>query len=122
MHIRDSKGLIKAIDALNERRIVEENKLLDKLYLIKQHLDPVYQVNKLLPRKVPVAEVLNKLLDESIIDATNLITNKLNAQSTDSLLKKTGSSFLQLTISKVVFNNTYKIKAISLAILKNIFT
>src|SRR5665647_513640 len=105
MHIRDSKGLIKAIDALNERRIVEENKLLDKLYLIKQHLDPVYQVNKLLPRKVPVAEVLNKLLDESIIDATNLITNKLNAQSTDSLLKKTGSSFLQLTISKVVFNN-----------------
>lgn len=88
MHIRDSKGLINAIDALNERRSVEENKFLDRLHLLKQHLHPVYQVNKLLPGKVPVAEVLNKLPDESIIDVTHLITNKLDYQSTDSLLKK----------------------------------
>jgi hypothetical protein len=120
MYISNQKELLKAIDNLNNRKIIEENNLLNKLYGIKQQMDPVFQVNKLLPRKVPAVEVLNNLFDETIIDATHLITDKLNARSTDSLLKKTGSNFLQLTISGIVNNNAYKIKAISLAILKNI--
>jgi hypothetical protein len=120
MYISNQKELLKAIDNLNNRKIIEENNLLNKLYGIKQQMDPVFQVNKLLPRKVPAVEVLNNLFDETIIDATHLITDKLNARSTYSLLKKTGSNFLQLTISGIVNNNAYKIKAISLAILKNI--
>lgn len=121
MYISDTKTLAKAIDQLNNQRVAKENILLDKIYAIRQFGDPIYQINKLLPRRVLVAEVIGKLMDESIVNVANKINNKLSIKSTDSFIKQTGNNLLKLTVSNTLNHHTYKIKIISLSILKIIF-
>lgn len=120
MQINDREGLARAIRELSKRSIIEENILLDNMYRIKLALDPVAQVNKLFPRKVPFAEAINNLLDESIVDVGNVLISKFTIDSTDSFLKETLNSFMQLSIAKTVNRNAYKIKAVSVVIIKNI--
>lgn len=120
MQINDREGLARAIRELSKRSIIEENILLDNMYRIKLALDPVEQVNKLFSRKAPFAEAINNLLDESIVDGGNVLINKLTIDSTDSFLKETLNTFMQLSIAKTVNRNAYKIKAVSVVIIKNI--
>ena len=121
MYISDSKALTTAINKLSNQCITEENILLDKMHAIRKFLDPVYQVNKILPCKVKAAEMLNRLMDDSIVYGAHAISAKLGGQSKDSLLKQTGSNFLRLTVSKIINHNAHKIKLMSLAVIKNIF-
>lgn len=121
MYISDTQTLAKAIDELNSQRVAEENILLDNIYAIRQLADPIYQINKLLPRRVKMAEVIDNLMDESIVSVANKINNRLSIKPTDSFLKQTGNNLLKFTISNTLNNNTYKIKVIGLSIIKIIF-
>lgn len=121
MYISDTQTLAKAIDELNSQRVAEENILLDNIYAIRQLADPIYQINKLLPRRVKMAEVIDNLMDKSIVGVANKINNRLSIKPTDSFLKQTGNNLLKLTISNTLNNNTYKIKVMGLSIIKIIF-
>ena len=122
MQISDSKSLTKAIRELNSRRVEEEELLLEKMRLIKQSFDPAYQVNKRLPRMMNQAAIFNNFMDDSLTTAANAINNKLLANPTDSLLKQSGSNFLKLTVSKSINKYAWKIKIITLSLIKNIFS
>ena len=121
MHIEDSKDLTKAINALNHQRIAQENQLLDNLAVVKGYFDPAYQINRLLPRKVPVGKTINNILDESLMNAAYDVTDKLIPASPNSMVKTMGHNFFQKLLSSAVDKNGFKIKAIGLAIIKNIF-
>lgn len=122
MDITDSKKLTQAIDKLNEQKKVVENKLLSDFFMIHQYMDPVYQINKILPRKLSTGEGLNNLIDNSIEGAADAIKLKFNPHPKDSFTKIAGNNLLKNAITMTVNKNSFKIKAIGLAILKNVFT
>jgi len=121
MQIKDSKSLLQAIKILDAKLEVHENQILNNISSIKQALDPVQNVTKLLPRKVLVGETLNNLIDELIIDAGDFLVYKIATPSNNSIFKVAGNTVLEKSIHMAVSKNSFKIKAISLAIAKNIF-
>jgi len=121
MQIKDSKSLLQAIKILDAKLEVHENQILNNISSIKQALDPVQNVTKLLPRKVLVGETLNNLIDELIIDAGDFLVYKIATPSNNSIFKVAGNTALEKSIHMAVSKNSFKIKAISLAIAKNIF-
>ena len=116
----DSKELHSAIKELNKEEILRKNKLLADLKSFEKYFDPVYHVKNSLPPTMPVGFRLNGLLDETIIDATHVINNKIQEQSQGSILLKSGTTMITKVVSKSVLSNKTKIKAISLAIIKNL--
>lgn len=120
MGISNKKELTKAIDDLDKLQMDKEDELLLNIESIKNSFDPVIQLDKLLAhRKNPAPQLFDQLIDHSIEGATNYITNKAGLGNNSFIEKKAGS-FLQDGIYKVFANNRYKIKAIGIAILKNI--
>ena len=121
MQIKDSRELSQAIARLDAKLGVHQNEILNNISLMKNALDPVEKVNKLLPRKVTIGETLNNLIDESIMDVADLVIYKLAIPSNNSFIKVAGNTILKNSINIAVSKNAFKIKAISLAIVKNIF-
>ncbi len=121
MQIKDSKALLQAIEKLNAKLVVHKYEILNNISVIKHALDPVQNINKLLPRKVPVGKALNNLIDESIMDAAELLVYKLATPSNNSIFKVAGNTIIKNSVNMAVSKNSFKIKAISLAIVKNIF-
>ena len=119
MQINNGKQLAKAINELQTKKAIEEDKIIKDLYIAKQYFDPVYHVNSLLPRKVPLREALNATIAESIFGAA---TYGFKARPKDSFLKRAKNNFLRKAALRVLDKNSNKIKAVGLAILKNIFT
>ena len=121
MQIKDSRELSQAIARLDAKLGVHQNGILNNISLMKNALDPVEKVNKLLPRKVTIGETLNNLIDESIMDVADLVIYKLAIPSNNSFIKIAGNTVLKNSINRAVSKNAFKIKAISLAIVKNLF-
>jgi len=121
MHIKDSKELSQAIERLHVKLGLHENEILNNISRLNQALDPVEIVKNLLPRKVTVGETLNNLIDESIMDVADLVIYKLAIPSNNSFIKIAGNTVLKNSINRAVSKNAFKIKAISLAIVKNLF-
>ena len=117
MQITDSKQLAKAIDLLESKKASEEDRVVKNLYAAKKYFDPVYHVNSLLPRKVPFREALNAAMSESIMDAASF---GFGAKPKDSFFKKARKSIIRKTALTVLNKNSSRIRAVGLAILKNI--
>ncbi len=120
MLIENAEGLSAKIARLKKIQIEKEGEFHEKWGDITKHLDPVYQLNTRLPKRKEAPQFFNELLDESILGVTNTVNGKL-AVAPGSFIKNAGSTFLQLSFSKLVNKNNTSIKAYTLAILKNIF-
>ena len=118
--IMDSNELKLAIKELDKKHLHKRAILIENLNSFKKYLDPVYHVNNALPPKQPITVKINDLLDETILDATEIINKKIKEQSEGSILLKSGGSMATKIVSKTLHSNKTKIKAISLAIIKNI--
>ena len=112
--------LQKAIGKLDEKRICEEEILLKSFTSLRKYFDPVYHMKNMLPPDFPVAVKVNNVLNDSLNQVTYLINNKIITYSKDSILLKSGTKMLTNMVNKTVKINSIKIKAISLAIIKNI--
>ncbi len=121
MRIKDSKELSQGIEKLEAKLGVLENDIFIKIFRIKQALDPLENVKKLLPRKVTIGETFNNLIDKSIMGVADLLIYKLAIPSNNSFIKVAGNTVLKNFINRAISKNAFKIKAISFAILKNIF-
>ena len=120
MDISSKKELTKAIYDLDKLQMDKADILLHNIETIKNSFDPVFQLNKLLANsKNRAPQLFDHLIDQSIEGATHFITNKAGLGN-DSFIERRASSFLQDGIYNVFKNNRYKIKAIGIAILKNI--
>ena len=118
----DTTELQILIKELNKKSIQKERLLKENIKSFNKYLDPVYHINNVLPDEVPITFKLNNLLDETISDATHVLNNKISAQTGNSFLLKSGTSMVTKMVSKTVFSNRNKIKAVGLAILKNILS
>ena len=116
----DSTELKLAIKELDKKHLNKKLKLIENLKSFKKYLDPVYHVNNALPVELPVTYKINELLDNTIFDATQVIKNKITEQSKGSFLLKSGGSMVSKMVDKTLLSNKTNIKAISLAIIKNI--
>ena len=116
----DSNELKFAIKELSKDEIHKKKLLVENLKSFEKYFDPVYHVNNILPPELPITFKLNDLLDNTIIDATHVINKRIKQQSEGSLLLKSGGSMVTKLVSKSVLTNKTKIKAIGLAIIKNI--
>ena len=88
--------------------------------VFKKYLNPVFHVKNALPSEAPNSIKLNKILDSSIDDATYAINGKIAIFSKEFfLLKYVGTMFSNMVTKRIHINRT-RIKAFSLAILKNI--
>ena len=116
----DANELRLAIKELDKKQIQKKSILIENLRSFEKYFDPVYHVNNALPPKLPVSLKINGLLDETILDATHLLNSKIREQVDGSLLLKSGGAMVIKAVSKSVLSNKTKIKAISLAIIKNI--
>ena len=121
MYINNQKELAKAIFDLERVCINKENILIHKIEIIKISLDPTFQVNKILTSRKKIKLLLfNKQLNQSINEATSFITNKAGLGNNSFIENKVGS-FLQDAFDTVFTTNRYKVKAVGIALLKNIF-
>lgn len=116
----DSNELKLAIKELDKKHIHKKALLIENLNSFTKYIDPVYHVKNALPPKLPIGFKINDLLDETIVDATEIINKKIRDQSDGSILLKSGGSMVTKIVSKAVFSNRTKIKAVSLAIIKNL--
>ena len=117
----DTTDLQKAIQNLNKKRTEKEKVLLENFAGFKKYLDPVYHINNALPLEITISAKINKILDNTINDATHAINGKIINYSNDSFVMRSGGTMVSNLVSKKIDTNRNKIKAISLAILKNIF-
>jgi hypothetical protein len=121
MYIKNQKELAKAIFDLERVCINKEDIIIDKVKAIKTCLDPTFQLNKILTRRKKIKLLLfNKQLNQSINEATSFITNKAGLGNNSFIENKVGS-FLQNAFYTVFTTNRYKVKAVGIALLKNIF-
>jgi hypothetical protein len=121
MCINNRKELVKAIFDLDRLCINQEDLLLHKIETIKNSIDPVFQLNKILTnRKNIKLQLFNKQIDQSINKATNFVTIKAGLGNNSFIENKAGS-FLKDTFYTVFVTNRFKIKAVGFALLKNIF-
>lgn len=121
MYIKNQKELAKAIFDLERVCINKEDIFIDKLKTIKTCLDPTFQLNKILTSRKKIKLLLfNKQLNQSINEATSFITNKAGLGNNSFIENKVGA-FLQNAFYTVFTTNRYKVKAVGIALLKNIF-
>ena len=121
MYIKNQKELAKAIFDLERVCINKEDIFIDKLKTIKTCLDPTFQLNKILTSRKKIKLLLfNKQLNQSINEATSFITNKAGLGNNSFIENKVGA-FLQNAFYTVFTTNLYKVKAVGIALLKNIF-
>lgn len=118
----DTIELQKLINELNKKSIQKENLLKENIKSFNKYFDPVYHINNALPAKVPVTFKINNLLDETISDTTAALNNKIIAQTSGSFLLRSGTAMVTKMVSKTVHSHRNKIKAVGLAILKNILS
>ena len=116
----DTNELKHAIKELDKKEIHKKLILIENLKSFEKYLDPVYHVKNALPPKLPVGLKINHLLDETILDVTHVINKSIKEQAEGSILLKTGGSVVSKIVNKKMLSNKTKIKAISLAIIKNI--
>lgn len=121
MQIDNNSSLSEAIGKLNAKKISEEQKILQDLKSIKDYIDPVNRIHQLLPAKIPIGFSINKLIDETIMDAAGLIKNNISVNPSDSFIKIASANMLKNAVNMAVQKNSHKIKSIGLAIIKNIF-
>ena len=121
MYIKNQKELAKAIFDLERVCINKEDIFIDKLKTIKTCLDPTFQLNKILTSRKKIKLLLfNKQLNQSVNEATSFITNKVGLGN-NSFIENKVSAFLQNAFYTVFTTNRYKVKAVGIALLKNIF-
>ena len=116
----NTTDLKKAIQDLDLKRTEKEKVLLEHLGGFKKYFDPVFHMNNALPKKISLSVKINTLLDNTITDTTYLINGKISNYSNDSFILRSGGNMVSNLISKKINKNRNRIKAISLAILKNI--
>ena len=116
----DTNELKHAIKELDKKQMHKKLILIENLKIFEQYLDPVYHVKNALPSKLPVGLKINHLLDETILDVTQIIDRSIKKQAAGSILLKSGGSMVSKIVNEKVLSNKTKIKAISLAIIKNI--
>lgn len=118
----DSIQLQNLIRQLDKKSTQKEIVLKENLKNLNKYFDPIYHINNILPNKIPLTAKINSLLDETIIDATHVLNNKIDAQASGSFLLKSGSKMVTKAVHKTISSNRNKIKAVGLAIIKNIFS
>lgn len=116
----NSKELQRAIQDLNKKRVAKEKTIMENLNGFRKYFDPVFYVKNTLPTAIPISIKVDNLLNNTISDSTYAINDKIIAYTNDSFLLRSGTSVVTNMITKTVHTNRNKIKAISLAIIKNI--
>lgn len=116
----NANDLQKAIQDLDKKRTEKEKILLNNLGGFRKYFDPVFHMNNILPKEIPITVKINKLLDNTITDANQVINGKIYNYSNDSFLLRSGGNMVSNIVSKKINMNRNRIKAISLAIIKNI--
>ena len=118
----NTTDLQKAIQNLDRKRADKEIVLLENLGGFEKYFDPVFYMNNALPAEVPITVKINKLLDNTISDATQVINGKISNYTNDSFILRSGGNMVSNIVGKKINTNRNRIKAISLAIIKNILT
>lgn len=121
MTISNEVILKRRIDELKVKTNLHSRDVIYKLKTINGIIDPVYQATKVLPKQEPFGKVINRVLDETILDSALLFSNKFKGDSS-SVLKIAGNNVIENAIKMIVKNNTLRIKIYGVAILKNIFS
>lgn len=114
--------LKKSIDDLQNLNDLQGKHLKQQLHSIYTLFGPVYNINKILPKPIPIGSAVNKIMDETILETALSLSNKLNYGATNSIMKNAGNNILDNAIKMIVKKNSLKIKVYSLAILKNILS
>ena len=116
-----SNNLNQEIIQLSRRKVEQENQLVDNIKSVKKLFDPIFLVKKILPSPMPAAPVfINNLMDKSIYGIANKFIKQTGISNSSSFIERKTKNALEQIIIKVVTNNRYKIKAIGIAVLKNL--
>ena len=120
MVVSKIENLKKSIDDLQNVNYLQGQHLKQQLHSIYTLIGPVYNINKILPKPIPIAGTFNTIMDETILETALSFSNKFKFGTTNSIMKNTGNNILDNAIKMIVKQNSLKIKVYSLAILKNI--
>ena len=122
MKINDSKELDVAIENLKKQSEVRKQSAIRDMHSMSQIVDPAYQIHKILPLSQSFGKTFNYAIDEALLETALSFNKKIIGGSSNSISKTIGNKMLDNATTMVVKNNSLKIKAYSLAVLKNIFS
>jgi hypothetical protein len=121
MCISNKEQLSKTIKKLDEEKRAQKDLIVNHFRFIQQSVDPVFLLNKRLAKsKKRVPDLVDNFIDQSFFSATDVVRNKIGLNR-GSFVTNAADNFLQKTFSRFFINNRFKIKAVVLAIAKNLF-
>lgn len=121
MVINSEEELKRQIEDLKNKSKIAKQNILNDFSSFSSKVNPVYQINKILPKPASFANTFNLAMDEALIESALSITKKFKSGSTSSIIKVAGNNMLDNAVKMVVKKNTFKIKVYGAAILKNLF-
>lgn len=121
MVINSEEELKRQIEDLKNKSKAAKQNILNDFSSFSSKVNPVYQINKILPKPASFANTFNLAMDEALLESALSITKKFKSGSTSSIIKVAGNNMLDNAVKMVVKKNTFKIKVYGAAILKNLF-
>lgn len=119
--ISSSKELKQKIDELEQKQAIKKAIIIENAKEFYTTIQPGNLLRTFFNNVTTSSTLQNKILNTAISLGTGAISNKIVSNKNSSVLKKVAGRLIQFGVTGLVAKNAYKIKAVSQAIIQNIF-